>query len=434
MVLDKRISNLTVNLAGHQSSHREVNTTVYYLITLDTAGRAVSTLSVDFGDGTLYSHTLQDVNDTFISGGAGNSAHLHLSASYGEGCRLFVSLDHKYRMEGVFQVSVEVFNNLTSETAVMEDRLVVQNPIATVGFSKEIAYETGESFNVSLLLSEEHAIGVTYHWWLLNSNRSVWRHQSEDSWQTFRIDAPGVYELNVTAANAVSQRSAQTVLTVEDAIEVLGISSDKHVTNPGDAVTFSVEILRGSNLSAIWDFGDDTRKSMQVDGSFGTQVAHEYSTEGVFNASLRLWNSVDEVTVYLDHKMIILDALEGMTIHSPCPTLFPSVTTLEISFTKGTDISFTVSSNGEILPASVQTLSTGGYLLELNVTTVGTQRVNVTASNAVSSINQEFLLLIQKDVGDVSIEVLRREQDIVLLARENGRHRNTFSFWHFNQM
>ena len=101
---------------------------------METAARSELILEIDFGDGSRYNHSLQDINDTFILGGEQNIAHLHLSASYGEGCELFVSLDHVYGIEGLFHPTVSVYSETSNVTASakLAQPLLVQRTLSDV--------------------------------------------------------------------------------------------------------------------------------------------------------------------------------------------------------------------------------------------------------------------------------------------------------------
>ncbi|KAJ8024678.1 Polycystic kidney disease protein 1-like 1 [Holothuria leucospilota] len=420
VVLDKSISNLTVELAGRNTAYRKVNSTVRFEVKLDTAGRAVSTLTINFGDGFSYTQSLRDVNDTFISGGTGNSAHLHLSASYGEGCRLLISLDHIYQERGVYQVMVAVSNNYTTEEAFLEEKLEILPHISHLNISSVAVYQTGVLFNVSILNWEELS-GVTLYWCVSKNTVVLFPQAANNSWATFVVGEAGRYSLNVSAANTISSASSEIDITVQDPVEAPeSFTVTESVTRPGKPVKFSLPFLGGSNLSALWNFGDGMTELVHVGNLTSLEVAHEYATVGEYHPSLKVSNLISEVSVRASREVSVLDEIEGVTILSEGPTKFPSDTVVEVTVRKGTNISFTICYGQETIYPETQLLVLGTYLLRFNIPHAGLQQLNLIASNTLSSVTLGFFVLVLEDIGTLSVDVIPRETDSILLVKENG--------------
>jgi hypothetical protein len=94
----------------------------------------------------------------------------------------------------------------------------------------------------------------------------------------------GIYTAVVTATNPVSQESAETVVTVDEAIDGLGATNDSP-TVLGSPTTLTATVSAGSNVSYTWAFGD---------GEFGAGdlVAHVFPAVDIYTAVVTATNSV----------------------------------------------------------------------------------------------------------------------------------------------
>jgi PKD repeat protein len=98
----------------------------------------------------------------------------------------------------------------------------------------------------------------------------------------------GVYTATVTASNAVSDQSAQTILIVEETIAGLSVAASSP-TVLGQTTVLTAAVTAGSNVSYTWDFGDGASGT-------GTQATHTYTTAGEYTATVTAYNLVSQVT------------------------------------------------------------------------------------------------------------------------------------------
>jgi uncharacterized repeat protein (TIGR01451 family) len=103
---------------------------------------------------------------------------------------------------------------------------------------------------------------------------------------THTYPAAGSYTATLTAANAISAASTQTVATIAEAIAGLSAAASSP-TILGQPTAFTATITSGSSVEYLWDFGD---------GASGTGAApsHPYSAPGVYTATVTARNPVSQ--------------------------------------------------------------------------------------------------------------------------------------------
>jgi hypothetical protein len=108
----------------------------------------------------------------------------------------------------------------------------------------------------------------------------------------YTYSTPGVYQVVLTATNALGEQQATKAITIVDPpveVPIAGLS----INAPAGAirdydVTFTAVITAGTNVSYTWDFGDGQSGS-------GQSVVHVYPTPGFYEVTVTATNSLDQV-------------------------------------------------------------------------------------------------------------------------------------------
>ena len=429
MVVKREVTNLTMSLATSSAFINKVNSSVGLLINMVATARQQVLLQVDFGDGSVYNHSMYDVNDTFITVGDEGNAHLHLIASYGEGCTLFVSLSHKYRESGVFIVETEVFQKWTSESvgsARLDSAVVVQEELGPVEIETLQVYATNTIANLSLQAPIVTA-NMSYVWTLSSTDMTLNPNCQEMCLHNFT--EPGEYVVEVTASNLVSTSHVQTNVAVHEAVSGLVLDGGSGgILATGTTVQFTASMGTGSDVQFTWSFSDLLGTTEQVDSLVNgvpiSHVNHTYLTSGMnYNVSVAASNLISSQTAYLSKAILIQDPIVGLSLFSNSPTLLGSPSLINVTLLQGTQVMFTVDTpRGPVTPQVQYIEENQIYILEFILSSPGVLLATVVASNNVSSESESVGLVIQESIDAVSIqEFYPGNGQMVLLARLNGK-------------
>ncbi|XP_033639226.1 uncharacterized protein LOC117299811 [Asterias rubens] len=432
VVVKREVTNLTMSLATSSAFINKVNSSVGLLINMVATARQQVLLQVDFGDGSVYNHSMYDVNDTFITVGDEGNAHLHLIASYGEGCTLFVSLSHKYRESGVFIVETEVFQKWTSESvgsARLDSAVVVQEELGPVEIETLQVYATNTIANLSLQAPIVTA-NMSYVWTLSSTDMTLNPNCQEMCLHNFT--EPGEYVVEVTASNLVSTSHVQTNVAVHEAVSGLVLDGGSGgILATGTTVQFTASMGTGSDVQFTWSFSDLLGTTEQVDSLVNgvpiSHVNHTYLTSGMnYNVSVAASNLISSQTAYLSKAILIQDPIVGLSLFSNSPTLLGSPSLINVTLLQGTQVMFTVDTpRGPVTPQVQYIEENQIYILEFILSSPGVLLATVVASNNVSSESESVGLVIQESIDAVSIqEFYPGNGQMVLLARLNGEIAN----------
>jgi len=166
-------------------------------------------------------------------------------------------------------------------------RLVVDNTVSTgttppVATVHHLPAWSPSSFTVSWSGSDTGGSGLAY-------TRALGDGEVGSGAVATRTYADvGIYTAVVTASNRVSELTATTTVTVDEAIARLEASNDSP-TILGSATTCTATITAGSNVTYTWAFGD---------GAYGRSdvVLHTYPDVGGYTAVVTASNSVSLLT------------------------------------------------------------------------------------------------------------------------------------------
>jgi PKD repeat protein len=144
--------------------------------------------------------------------------------------------------------------------------------------------------------------------------------------------AVGDYTAVVTASNSLGDVMATTLVMVTD-IPIGGLQATSNSpTQLSEATYLTATVASGSNVSYSWDFGD---KSFGE----GAVVLHTYSAVGVYTAVVTATNGIG--LALADTVITITDIpISGLSAENNSPTLLGSPTTLTVTLTSGSNVSY----------------------------------------------------------------------------------------------
>jgi PKD repeat protein len=196
---------------------------------------------------------------------------------------------------------VDTFTYVASDgvlTDVAQVRITVAEPISGLVVVNDSPTVLGDTttFTASVAAGSD----VTYTWDLGDGTvgqyvRAV--HGEEASWQeeasepfvlTHVYPAVGLYTAVVTASNSVSELTATTAVTVDEAIAGLEAANDSP-TVLGESTTLTATVAAGSNATYTWAFGDGEVGS-------GAVVTHTYTDVAIYSAVVTASNSIGLLT------------------------------------------------------------------------------------------------------------------------------------------
>jgi plastocyanin len=106
----------------------------------------------------------------------------------------------------------------------------------------------------------------------------------------YTYSTPGVYQVVLTATNALGEQQATKAITIVDLpVPIAGLSINAPAGSIRDyAVTFTAVITAGTNVSYTWDFGDGQSGT-------GQSIVHVYPTPGFYEVTVTATNSLGQV-------------------------------------------------------------------------------------------------------------------------------------------
>jgi uncharacterized repeat protein (TIGR01451 family) len=230
-------------------------------------------------------------------------------------------VSHTYPAPGVYTAVVTAVNSVSELTATTA--VTVDEAIAGLEATNDSPTALGEpTLLTATVTAGSH---VTYTWAFgdgeLGSGAVV----------SHTYPAPGVYTGAVTAGNSVSELTATTTVTVDEAIAGLEAINDSP-TVFGEPTTLTATVSAGSHVTYAWAFGDGEAGS-------GAVVSHTYPSVGVYTAVVNAGNSVSELTATT--AVTVDEAIAGLEVSNDSPTVLGSPTTLTATVAAGSNVTYT---------------------------------------------------------------------------------------------
>eukprot|EP00045_Choanoeca_perplexa_P008598 m.80698 g.80698 ORF g.80698 m.80698 type:complete len:387 (-) comp14559_c0_seq2:91-1251(-) len=101
---------------------------------------------------------------------------------------------------------------------------------------------------------------------------------------------PGEQTISVLADNGISNITRTRSISVEDPIKGLNVSQTKNRTQTDVTVTFTCELVQGTNVSYRWDFNDGSSAN-----TTSPSIKHHFKKPGLYNVTIFAANHVNHL-------------------------------------------------------------------------------------------------------------------------------------------
>ena len=195
------------------------------------------------------------------------------------------SIKRTYNRVGVFNVTVEAVNQISTQTIVK--MITVQRKIRGFEFAHSITgVKTGSPTVISWKITNGSDVSFVVYFGdgtQTQTNVLTLRH-NYTTW--------GTYSVKIIAFNLIGPNSTITQeAVVDDPIVGLAAYADHHTIDMYDNVTIVAKILQGSRVTYKFDFGDS---SAQVETQTNN-VTHQYFKYGLFTVVVTAENSQSSI-------------------------------------------------------------------------------------------------------------------------------------------
>ncbi|KAM8836900.1 polycystin-1 isoform 2-T2 [Spinachia spinachia] len=216
---------------------------------------------------------------------------------------------HTFQSQGISYISLTVYSSVTSVS--FNSSICVEAPITnmTVLSSQEVvASGVEECFRV--LVSPVQMKAYQFKWF---SSTSSLIAKTEGAQKCFIFDDEGVEEVTVLASNEVSNKTARAFVTVLNPVSKLSVAHDSEsgILRANTLVSFWVATCTGSNVSALWDFGDGSPAERRFN------VSHAFTLAGQFTVTATAFNAVSRDFVTL--KVSVLLPISDISLYTNQP-------------------------------------------------------------------------------------------------------------------
>ncbi|XP_039205638.1 polycystin-1 isoform X2 [Crotalus tigris] len=258
----------------------------------------------------------------------------------------------------------------------------------------------------------------------------TWKMQDKTiSGQRVALDFPvaGIFLVCLNASNDVSWDVAYLNLTVQDAIQGLKLSVSQDVLQPGELVSFVVDISSGSSVSYRVTIGYNHSEILNT-----SSFTYTFSQVGKYLVRVTAENQVS--VAYAEHLIVVLEAVRGLQITDCCERGMPAA--VEKQFTARIESGSQVSYIWQFTLAKEQQHSQvhlEGQSVSYTPEAAGQLEIHLRAFNGLSSLNITIVIQVQDFILQLSIQPVDSfvnrttsfEASVLPSARE------VLFWWHF---
>ncbi|XP_026540159.1 polycystin-1 [Notechis scutatus] len=306
-------------------------------------------------------------------------------------CTASSTIAHSFLSPGAQIVAVAAGNKFGSANASLV--VCVQEPI----MGPEIRIVRPNSSSV------ESGTVVNFAGELERGSDVLWTWKMQDktiSGQRVALNFPvaGIFPVCLNASNNVSWDVACLNLTVQDAIQGLKLSVSEDVLQPGQLVSFEVEISSGSSVSYWVTIGSNHSEILSA-----SNFTYKFSQVGEYLVRVTAENQVS--VAYAEHLIVVLEAVRGLQIADCCERGMPAV--VEKQFTarieKGSQVSyvwhFTLVNEQQRSQVRLE-----GQSVSYTPEAAGQLDIHLCAFNSLSSLNVTVVIQVQDFILQLSIQ------------------------------
>ena len=384
--------------------------TIEFHVAMEITHRYGATLEVDFGDGHRYMANLEDTNTSTMALQC-QHGDMYVSASYGEGCRLNLQFEHSYEVEGVFLPAVTVQSeNLTVEQILGGDIIILnQLHSAKIQSDKDVLVNTTTLFIVHLATS---SLNMTYYWTVSDEQLNVMDNLTTSLGQLpYSFNTEGIYHVNVRVSNRISHVNTLATATVVDGITQLEINciTDNVYLATEDILNCQATSIATTHTNYKWETRPPFTMIKTSSHGDGSEASISFQRPSRFNISVTAFNAKSKSVAYLSHEIIIQDPVQHVSIQAINVNVAGRPDTLRVKYRGDSVDVFKVNyGRGYHTLEEVDKYQSypGEFEIEHTFYERGVHRVEITACNKVSCMNDSTVALVQEHMPSMSLKVV----------------------------
>ena len=349
------------------------------------------------------------------------------------------TFEHTYATEGNYSISIDVSNDVSSAVVDATEPVVVQLPLEGLSVSSKSPVGTPPGLVTYTVTAEEnvHAKNV-YLVWMFNDGAAAETQYTDSVTQETPVTKTHTYSGGtyimfttfVNCSNLISHLVINTTVVVEVVIANVSLVTSTRAAAVGEAVTFTMGALRGSNITYTLWTGDGKESAHIADTP--VDVSHSYTDPGNYSVQLKAANHISWPETALPDKIVVQHPLVCDKLQLTCCKEVMSTAVKEMPLTiavmDGTPEPTTVHMTVNMSTGQVSSLFVSKWPfkrdLEVASAVSGDVDINVTLSNLVSSCVLPRVLVVQEPIIDLELiipVVTKTGQRVDMTAKmENG--------------
>lgn len=418
------LENLQFSLPANSSRYIEVNKSIRFLVSLETATRQDTVLVVNFGDGIVGTFSLDATNTSAISD---CSEPVFLLKDYGESCQLFGEICYVYTKPGYFKPQILAKNNISSISQALNVQIVVhEKPTTTKIVSKNFIATNMQAFFIviSPLLTN-----VTFVSWSIKSENKVILNQTGFAQLMHIFSKKGHYEITAVFENSEkSMEKAQKIVVIREAIgKVLLQQLTSYLLKVGECLTFHAEVLTGNQVNFVWNIAGEVYSTQ---GNLTSSRSYVFHTPGRYNISVSAYNEVSNITKFLPQEVVVQQPIEFLELLLNEVLPHDSSVLLCVRVIRGSDVSLWWDFGTSWQNPDIVLRNESKLCIEHRFPYLGFVNITVMAVNEVSNVTETCEVLIEAPVTTIDLHILRPTAvgiPIIFSAKTNGKS-TTFLF------
>ncbi|XP_059156485.1 uncharacterized protein LOC131941308 [Physella acuta] len=248
----------------------------------------------------MFTYSSTTVSQSFVSsGGTVITARHAITAVASAGSKVY--LPFRFQTSGNFTLSAVVSSRTLTNVATSSastsvlvldgvNASIIQAPVYTA--TRKV---------VVFLLDPHTGSDLYYNWTISDGTKFL---QTRNSSLSYTFNSSGIYDVNVTIYNSISQKSNGTTVYALD--EVTGVFMYSNTTVRGLMTPVLVNVVSGTNYTCTYDYGDNTgrQNSGLLSGPMANATkSYTYATPGVYSINITCSNQVSRGTHVLQVKV-----------------------------------------------------------------------------------------------------------------------------------
>ncbi|XP_061131221.1 polycystin-1 [Syngnathus typhle] len=214
---------------------------------------------------------------------------------------------HTFPSPGLYLVSVEVFNEVSSE--LVSEMVSVQEVISGLGFTAiDVPEQSYIASGVPVILHGEVVKGTNVTWaWLFDGTTETGQNTSV----VFQEPKTTIVTLNAT--NDISEQTVSKEFFVQDKIQGLELRASKKIAVVGERVEFTISMAAGSDVDLILSISGDATVTPQLNKTTNSYShIHIFTRVDTYMVNLTARNQVSFKRRHL--QVEVMEPVRGLSI------------------------------------------------------------------------------------------------------------------------